>query len=50
MTNKTYKVIIAGTVIQTCETREQAEEVIANIRNSILGRIHPVDTIYIKEV
>ena len=43
-----YEVIIAGTVYATYTTKEEAENSLAEIRQSIIGRIHPYDCLYIR--
>lgn len=45
-----FKVMISGTVESTHETRESAEKRLNEIKNSIFAMVHPIDTMFIKEV
>jgi len=45
-----YEVIVAGTTIAKCDTREDAEQALALARRSFLAMVHAQDTFYIKEI
>lgn len=47
---KKFEVVIAGTVINTYETREEAEDRLFEVKNSFLALVHPIDCFYIREV
>lgn len=47
---KEYRVIIAGTVNSKYNTKEEAEKRLNEIKNSFFAMVHPIDTMYIKEV
>lgn len=45
-----YEVIVAGTTVNTYNTKKEAEERLNEIKNSFLAMVHPIDCMYIKEV
>lgn len=47
---KKYNVMVAGTVVGTYKTREEAEERLDQVRHSYLAMVHPRDVMFIKEV
>ena len=47
---KRFEVIVAGTIIAKCETREDAEQALALARRSFLAMAHPQDSFFIKEI
>lgn len=44
-----FKVIVAGTVVGTYNTRKEAEARLNEVRNSYLAMVHPTDTMFISE-
>lgn len=44
-----YNVIVAGTVIGTYNSKEEAEKRLNEARHSFLAMVHPKDCFYIKE-
>lgn len=44
-----YDVIVAGSVISTFKTREEAEKYLEQMRNSWLSLVHPQEVFRIKE-
>lgn len=44
-----YEVVVAGTVVETYETREKAEKALYEIKHSFYAMVHPVDCMYIRE-
>lgn len=46
---KRFEVVVSGVVYRVCDTREEAEEILAFVRNSFLGKMHPYDCIKIRE-
>lgn len=47
---KKYNVIIAGTIVGSYETKEEAENRLNEIRHSYLAMVHPKNCMYIKKV
>lgn len=47
---KKFEVIVAGTVIGTYNTKEEAEKRLFEAKNSFLALVHPVDVFRIKEI
>jgi hypothetical protein len=47
---KRFEVIVAGTTIAKCETREDAEQALKLARRSFLAMAYPQDAFYIKEI
>lgn len=47
---KKYNVMVAGTVMGTYNTREEAEVRLEEVRHSYLAIVHPRDVMFIKEV
>lgn len=45
-----YEVIIAGTVIGTYNTIEEANKRLDEARHSFLAMVHPKDCFYVKEI
>ena len=45
-----FRVIVAGTVIATYTTREEAERRLDEARHSFLAMVHPYDVFRIEEV
>ena len=45
-----FRVIVAGTVIATYTTREEAERRLDEVRHSFLAMVHPYDVFRIEEV
>ena len=46
---KRFEVYVAGSLIGTYETREEAEARLFEARHSFLAMVHPQDVFYIKE-
>jgi hypothetical protein len=44
-----YNVMVAGTVVGTYNTREEAEARLAEVKKSFLAMVHPKNTMFIKE-
>jgi len=44
-----FEVVIAGTVVNTYSTREEAERRLDEIRHSFYAMVHPIDTMYIRK-
>ena len=44
-----YDVIVAGSVINTFKTKEEAEKYLEQVRNSWLSLVHPQEVFRIKE-
>lgn len=44
-----YDVIVAGSVINTFKTREEAEKYLEQVRSSWLSLVHPQEVFRIKE-
>ena len=44
-----FRVIVAGTVIATYTTREEAEKCLNEARHSFLAMVHPYDVFRIEE-
>ena len=47
---KRFEVIVAGTIIAKCETREDAERALKLARRSFRAMVHPQNSFYIKEI
>jgi hypothetical protein len=45
-----YQVIVAGTVLGTYATKEEAEAHLELAKNSFLAFVHPADTFFIKKI
>lgn len=45
-----FKVIVAGTVIGTYSTKEEAEARLVEAKQSYLALVHPAECFYIKKV
>ena len=43
-----YEVVVAGTVIATYNTKEEANDRLNEVRHSFLAMVHPSDCIFIK--
>jgi len=44
-----YEVVIAGTVVNTYDKKEDAEKRLHEIKNSFYALVHPIDCMYIRE-
>ena len=47
---KEYRVMVGGNVKSVHATREEAENQLHLWRNSWLAMVHPIDTMFVKEV
>lgn len=45
---KKFEAIVAGTVIGTYNTREEAEKRIQEAKHSFLAMVHPIDCFYVR--
>ena len=46
---KKYEIVVGGTVVATATTKEEAENLLYQAKNSFLALVHPVDCFYIRE-
>ena len=46
---KRYEIVVAGEVITRAETREEAEKLLEEAKNSFLRMVHPIDCFWIRE-
>ena len=44
-----YNVVVAGTIVGTYNTKEEAEKRLFEVQHSFLAMVHPKDCMYIKE-
>lgn len=44
-----FEVVVAGTVIRTVKTKEEAEKLLSQAMNSPFAWVHPKDVFYIRK-